>query len=139
MKHILKASVGVFFLVFPVGLVSAVSVEDNLQLQNNIESRLSDLHQAKAELDAAETDLAETQKNMTTINGRLHTFEEYQALRDRVQKDQTNIAAYYTEILGDLNYLKNEWSFLTPEEKDFVKKIETSLAELTFGPIHYLA
>src|SRR5579872_1870643 len=100
MKHILKASVGVFFLVFPVGLVSAVSVEDNLQLQNNIESRLSDLHQAKAELDAAETDLAETQKNMTTINGRLHTFEEYQALRDRVQKDQTNIAAYYTEILG---------------------------------------
>ena len=67
---------------------------------------------------------------MTTMSGRLHTFEEYQALRDRVQKDQTNIAAYYTEILGDLSYLKNQWSYLTQEEKDFVRKVENSLAAM---------
>jgi len=130
MKHILKALMGVFVLGLTGGMAGAVSVEDNLLLQNDIEAHLSDLHHAKAELDAAETDLAVTQKDMTTISGRLHTFEEYQALRSRAQKDQANISAYFTEILSDLSYLKAQWSYLTQEEKDFVKKMENSLAEM---------
>jgi outer membrane protein TolC len=85
---------------------------------------LADLRQAKARLDSAFADWTAAQND---LKGSIHTFNETTDLRARINKDQSDMQTYTSEIVGDISFLQSQWSLLTSDEKDYVISVEKSL------------
>ena len=115
-----------FFLVVG-GTMGVIYYAQNNQLRKDIDSHLSDLRQAKAGLDAASADLTAAQKELRTPT-RVYTYDETRAIRARVEKDQSDIQVYTSQIMGDISFLQGQWSSLSDAEKDFVKQVQQSLS-----------
>lgn len=126
MKYFEKWFFPVFLLLLiGAGTTGMVYYAQNDSLRKDVDTRLADLRQAKAGLDAATADLALAQNELRLPP---RTFDELTAVRARINKDQSDIQTYTSEILGDVTYLQGQWSLLTEEEKNFVGSIEKSMS-----------
>lgn len=126
MKNLERWLVLILFALIVGGTGGVVYYAQNNQLRKDVETRIADLRQAKAGLDAASADLIAAQKELRSPP-RVYTFDEVRALRARIDKDQSDIQAYTSRIMGDVGFLQSQWSSLTQEEKDFVRQVQQSL------------
>ncbi len=117
----------IFFVAVVAGTTGAVYYVQTTQLQKDIEARMTDLQQTKARLDVAQADLTAARKDLADAQNRSHTVAEANALQGRVDKDQADVQAYVSEILGDVSFLQSQWSSLTPQERDYLSKVQQGL------------
>ena len=127
------ATIPVLLLIINIPPLAAQTdyVPANIQLHEDIESSLVHLRNAKAERDAAENDLAISQKALLEVESRMHAPEEQRVLMERVQKDRQGSWTFLQEVFKDLGYLKSQWGFLTPEERATVDEITSQLTRGT--------
>ena len=130
MKNIERWVVFLFIFLIVGGTLGALYYAQNGQLRKDIGTRLADLRDAKSKLDAAQADLTAAQKDLFFTPGKVLTVDEKKALQARVDKDQSDVETYTTQILGDISFLQRNWTTLTQEERDYVQLIKGSLGSI---------
>lgn len=114
-------------LGFAGGILGDTSYMQNDQLRKDIDSRLADMRQAEAALDAAQADLTSAKRDKAALEKQTYDYDVMRVLRARIDKDRSDVQTYTTRLLDDITFLQSQWSVLSETERDTVKRASESL------------
>lgn len=123
MENIERWLLPLFVFGWIAGLSGTAWPQVNPQIQKDIQQRLAHLQKTKADLDAAQAELATAKKNLAAAK----TFDQTEKIRSWMDKVQSSIQDSTVKILDDINYLRVQWTLLTPEQQSFVDSVQKNL------------
>lgn len=99
----------------------------NLQLKNDVASRLSDLKLQKAGYDSVQAGMVLQEAALDAAKQKDPNSAQAEALRHQIEQDKAAAEGYVSKMLGDIQYLQTQWSLVSPADRDYVSSVEKSL------------
>jgi hypothetical protein len=119
----MKLFIGILFLGAG-GVTASDEIVSDLPARQEAGKVMADLRLNYGQLQIDQKELLSTQRAWSAP---LLAFNQQEALREKIQKEQINIQDDTKAVVGDLRFLLSNWSYLTQADKDFVSQAEEAI------------